>query len=182
MPVTKETIRIWDGTRFAEVDVLGYLVGIDIVHHKVHEGNFYTVSDYDSAVQIVAPKYWHIITPNTAKRIHAVISVISNLAGLVGFFEAPTTSANGTALTARNNDRNSGNTPTVLFYKDPTVTTKGTALLYGRNGANNTKTQIGGITRSNAEFILKQNTKYFVKFTADANNTEAVFVCEFYEV
>ena len=182
MSVTKGTIRIWDGTRFAEVDILGYLVGIDIVHHKVHEGNFYTVSDYDSVVQTVAPKYWHIITPNTAKRIHTLISVISNLAGNIGFFEAPTTSANGTALTAYNNDRNSGNTPTVLFYKDPAVTTDGTLLISSRNGTNNNKTLLGGVSRTNSEFILKQNTKYFVKFTPDANNTEVIFNCEFYEV
>ena len=38
-----EKLRIWDGTYEAEVDKLGYLVGIDILHHKCHEGKDFTI-------------------------------------------------------------------------------------------------------------------------------------------
>jgi len=41
-------------TYTAEVDPLGYLVGIDIVHHKIHEGDLFTYplvdTDVDSGV------------------------------------------------------------------------------------------------------------------------------------
>ena len=100
-------VAISDGAHDAEVDALGYLATIEIEHHKVHEGNFYTATNYDDDVDIASPKYWHIIAPNTTVRIHIKIAIATDTAGLIELYENPTTSANGTEITSYNNDRNS---------------------------------------------------------------------------
>ncbi len=146
---------------------------IDVVHYKVHQGDFYSVSDYDSDVDILSPKYWHIKTPDTSVRFHVSIKVSGSLAGLVDFFENPTLSNDGTSLTPNNNNRNSVKTSSLSFYYDPTVSNDGT---------NQPASKIGGGVRTGSEFILKQNMSYIVKFTPAADNTAVSFTCEFYEV
>lgn len=174
-------IIITDGTYDAEVDPLGYLAQIAIEHHKVHEGVFYTVSDYDNNVLIASPKYWLIRTPNTAVRFHTKINLETDTGSLLEFFENPTLTDDGAALTAYNNDRNSPNTSSLEFYSDPTVTNDGTRLVSARVGAGREK-KLGGVARPQAEFILKQNEEYLVKLTVDANGADVTINIEGYEV
>jgi len=155
---------------------------IPIEHHMVHKGKYFFVTDYDDDVDIAAPKYWHIKTPNTATRIHFVLMISTDLGAIIEFFESPTTTADGTQLTAYNADRNSANTPTSTFYKDPTVSADGTLLQKDRVGTYQPITRIGGHIRNATEFILKQNTAYLVKVIPDADNTKVSLNIEFYEV
>lgn len=178
---TGDKVKITDGTYDAEVDVLGYLVAIEIEHHKVHEGKFYTVSDYDSSVDTASPKYWHIITPDSSARAHIKIQVATDTGGLIEFYENPTTTNNGGALTAFNNDRNSGNSTTFNFYKDPTISSDGTLIEVSRIGAGREK-KIGGMARQPSEIILKQNEQYLIKATPDSNGASVTINIGFYEV
>jgi len=162
----------------------GYLVNILSEHHKIHEGSHYTTVDYDNDVDIATPKYWHIKTPDTAVVPHFVWRVKASLNGLVELFEAPTTSANGTALTSRNNDRNSSNTATTLFYYDPTVTGDGTRIdvdVIGSDGANPVGADGGDMSRD-MEWLLKRNTAYLIKFTAGTDNCRVSLHMSHYEV
>ena len=180
---TNRIERVSDNTAVAGIDsIANTLETIELEHHEVHEGNFYTISDYDNDVDIIAPKYWHLKTPDTVKRIHIKMEVGANGADLVEFFETPTLTGNGTALTPKNNDRNSANATTLLVYYDPTVTADGTRITADLIGTNNNKTIIGGSIRNGAEFILKRNTSYLVKFSPVADNTKATFKAEFYEI
>ena len=175
-------VKISDGTFLATVDSKGFLVGINVAHHRVHSELMYITTDIDTDVDTISPKYWHIVAPDSATRIHLTLMISVDTAGLVEFYEAPTTSANGTEITARNADRNSANTAACKFYFDPTVSADGIALQKDRIGSTNNKTKIGGIARQQVEFILKQNTAYLVKYTPDSNDAKVTFNCESYEV
>ena len=164
----------------AKVDSLGYLIAVRVEHYKVHLGTFYTVTDYDADVDNASPKYWHIITPNTIIRIHIKIAVAVDAPGLIQFYENPTTTGNGTIITAYNNDRNSSNIATCVHYYDPTVSNDGTLIEAFRIGAGG-KQKIGGDARQFAELILKQNEQYLIKFTPDSDNAEVTFNSQFYE-
>ena len=172
-----------DVPKLLEVDSISSVQSvIEYEHHEVHEGNFYTVFDRDSSVDIASPKYWHIITPNTAKRCHIKIKVTADGKALVELFENPTTSDNGTALVAYNNDRNSSNTTTILFFKDPTVNPDGTRIDGGIIGAAGHFTRAGGNVRNPGEWILKQNEQYLVKVTTVSDATDVDVKIEFYEI
>lgn len=174
-------IQITDGTYDAGVDFLGYLVAIEIEHHKVHEEVFYFVSDIDTDVDTAPPKYWHIKTPDSSIRFHVKVNIETDTGGLVELFENPTTTDDGVALTPYNADRNSSNVSSVEFYRDPTVGADGTRLQVARIGAGRDK-KLGGVARPGSEWILKQNEQYLIKITPDADNAEVTINIEGYEV
>jgi hypothetical protein len=175
-------IRVWDGTYYAEVDSLGYLVGIDIGHHKIHEGYGFFCSDADTDVDIAGPKYWRLTTPNSAARIHIKLSVSASNAGKIELFENPTIDAAGDALTEYNCDRNSATSTTLAVFKDTTFTADGTLLSTVFVGSSSGPTRLGGNTRSEFELILKQNEDYALKVTVDNNDTKVAFISEWYEI
>lgn len=156
---------------------------IDLAHHKVHQGEHFTFTDYDADVDAGAGarKVWQITTPNSAKRFHTVISFFTSNAGLFEFNENPTLNVEGTALTAYNNDRNSASTTTLVMKYDTTLTADGTNLTILQLTANS-RTQIGGVGRSDVEWILKANEDYAIIFQADNDDTVVTIVIEFYEV
>ena len=170
------------GVYDADVDLAGSLVNIPIEHHEVHDGKYFTVTDYDNDVDTAAPKYWRITAPNTTTRIHCTIVIYVSAAGLVQFYENPTISGAGTALTAYNNDRNSTNAATATTFKDTTTSGDGTLLEQAYLGTSNNRTKVGGDARQATEFILKQNEDYVVKFTPAANDAQAVVAIEWYEL
>ena len=81
----------------------------------------------------------------------------------VDFFEAPTTTADGTAQTPINRNRPSSEVATMLLYSGPTVTADGTGLfttsMFGTN-----QTANGNATMPQP-FMLKTATKYVFKIT-----------------
>jgi hypothetical protein len=87
----------------------------------------------------------------------------SNRSGItIEFYEAPTTSANGTLETTRNTDRTSSEIATMLVYSNPTVTNDGTLLdtnfIEGSLLA-------GGSIELQLDWKLKSGTKYIFKIT-----------------
>jgi len=169
--------------RLAKLDSLEFPVSIEIEHHKVHEGDFYTLSDRFSGVLIVTPKAWLIRTPNTSMRFHCKMSLQSTSQAHAGFYENPTLFGSGTALTWYNNDRNSPNVTTMQGFKDPTVSggQLGTQLQLFDLAAGLDK-KVGGQARIPSEWILKQNEDYLLYVTVDANNASVSLDVEGYEV
>ena len=176
------SIKITDGTDNLDLDPIHGGVPIEgDEHYHVHRSEFYTVSDFDNSVDTASPKYWHIITPDSAARSHMRIQLATDTGGLVELFENPTTTGNGTSLTAYNNDRNSVNNTTINFYYDPTVSYDGARIEVSRIGAGREK-KFGGMARQNSELILKQNEQYLIKVTPDSNAAEVTINIGFYEV
>jgi len=167
------------GVNFDRVD--GATSVIEVEHHEVHEGNFYTVADNDTDVDILVPKYWHLIAPNTTTRIHLKFAGNADTSGLWEFYENPTTTNDGTGLNELNNDRNSTNTSTLQTFRDPVVGADGTLIWNMRQGATAPPTKSSGTARNGAEWILKQNEQYLIKYTPDSDNAEATIAIEYYE-
>lgn len=161
-----------------DIDTISYAQkSIDIAHARIHTSQHYNLYD-TSAITTGNNKDYHLVTPNTTTRMHCVHSVSTDGKATITFYEGATTSANGTALTIFNNDRNSANTATLAIYEDPTVTGVGTALSVELAGSSQ---KAGGEVRSEGEFILKQNTKYLLRITAGAN-IDQVTQFHWYEV
>jgi len=165
-------------------DKSGAQVLIDFAHHAVHHGFLFTVSDFDTDIDIAAPKYWLFRTPNTNKRIHIIFDVGVSGGVQVDLYESPTITADGTAITPFNNDFNRNDVSVLLVFKDPTVTADGTLKTSTRIGASGpgNSDKVGGNLRPGSEYILKQNTNYILKITSDANDTKATMIAEYYEV
>ncbi|MBU1173048.1 MAG: hypothetical protein KKD44_26090 [Proteobacteria bacterium] len=158
-------------------------INIDLVHHKIHEGKFFSISIIDTDVDTEAPKYLRITAPNTSTRIHFTGQVYVTAASLIEFFEDPTISTAGDALTEYNNNRNSDNPSTATTFEDTTVSNDGTRIDSGRaGGAARPNFRIGGETARRNEWILKQGEDYVLKITPDADNTEVVVSLTWYEV
>ena len=158
------------------------LVTIDLAHHKVHEGEYFTCSDSATINAGAANrKVWRFTTPDSAVRAHFMVVFYSDLAGVLTFAENPTLNAAGSALARLNNDRNSGGVAAVTAFKDTTLTAEGTILNTVIIGTDNPKTQIGGNARFSSEFILKQNEDYTLVFVASNNATTISMVAEWYE-
>lgn len=159
------------------------LCTIHVEHHEIHEGHHFTCQDYDSSVDNASPKYWHLKAPDTSTRCHLVMALSAAGPGVIEFFENPTTTGDGSALTIHNNDRNNSNSAELAIYYDPTVTGDGTRLcvnVIGTNGATPIGGSGGNIKREN-EYILKQNEQYIVKFTPTNDGTATSCCFEFYE-
>lgn len=164
-------------------DISSDFVTIDTEHHNIHDGIHYTIDDYAATVNIATPKNWLFKAPNTSTRIHIFFRGEASQSGLWEFFEAPTTTANGTPLTAQNNDRNSPNAATLSVFKDPTVTVTGTRIFVTVVPATGTnQSRPGGINERRNELILKQGASYLLKFTAGVDATAVTIDVPWYEL
>ena len=146
---------------------------IDYSHNEIHAGDHFCYHDYDSDVDTAWPKYYRITTPNTTKWIHMVMELYSEWIGTWQLFENPTVNAAWTPATLVNNNRNSANTATLVIAPDPTSTADGTQIAIWRTGEGTVwPARWPWVSRSDIEFVLKQNEDYFLKFTPDADNAK----------
>lgn len=172
------------GSRGAQLqqDVSRYLITIDIVHSKIHQGYGFQVGDLTLAVDIALPKKYLIITPDTGDRAHMIFIVETEPGVKFEFFEDTTVTANGTALSIINYKRDSVITSVLQVFKDPTVTADGTQIFLWQSGTTTSAGKVGGNIQHNDEFILKQNTKYQIKITPLSNNTTVFIHFDWYEI
>ena len=114
--------------------------------------------------------FYHLmIVPNTATRIHFSFNIASTGPVTVRFYEAPTTSADGTASPGLNRERNSANASAMTMFHAPTVSADGTLLQEFSLGA--TGGAKAGATESK-DWVLKQNTKYLMKYISGQASNE----------
>ena len=174
--ISKETGGNLESLVAAKETISGGFKSIDIPHARIHLSQHYTASD--AATVNATTKNYLVITPDTTTRCHFTYSIEGDGKATIVFNETGTVSANGTQITAYNNDRNSANAATLLVYKDPTVTGAGTTI---ENDLLGSGKKTGGENRNEEEFILKQNTKYLLRLTTTAN-VDVVVDFHWYEV
>lgn len=151
---------------------------IDYVHHEIHDGHHFNYCDYDiSPLGASAKIEFVFITPNTSVWVHFVFEVFSSTGATIELFAEASDVVGGTAITPRNNNRNSTNTSGVTLLRDPTSITDGTRAAGFLAGAN----RAGGFVERSREFILKQNTTYLIRITSLASSNNISWCGEWYE-
>lgn len=153
---------------------------IDYAHHEIHDGSTFFVKDYMDLTNGQIFNFL-VVTPDTAKWAHILVSFAFELEAHVDVYEGATASNNGTPVTVFNRDRNSLTASTTLLFHTPTVAggAEGTKIAGYKAGS---ARSIGGEARSEAELILKQNTKYLIRVTNDtSNNNWFGYLADWYE-
>lgn len=100
----------------------------------------------------------------------------------VKFYEGTTTSADGTAVSTFNRNRNSTNTPSTVITHTPTVTGVGTLI---HDALIPAPAKDAGLISAavNEEWVLKPSTKYLLRVTNNSGgNVEVVFDVAWYEI
>ena len=131
----------------------------------------YIITDYDSDVDIAGPKYWHIKVPaDVNPSLKAEFSTSGP--GVLELFRTPTTSLDGSSLTAVHYDEKSSVSCNTDFYKDPTRSADGTKIYIRWIGSYDSGLSIahGGIFTINGGYRLKQSTNYLFKYTPVTDN------------
>lgn len=145
--------------------------GVQLSHHKIHEGPFVMSQIVSTNLQIANPKYIllfsrpAVIPPTNTLFIHLIYSVSSSLGITTEFFEDPTFSDKGTPVAAFFNNRNFGVVAPGGQFENPTVISDGTRLYIERIGSTITGGKGGPRNRDEDETILKLNTFYLIKVT-----------------
>ncbi|MDP2755400.1 MAG: hypothetical protein Q8P40_13565 [Nitrospirota bacterium] len=173
------------GQQLQQDPVKKNLITINHSQEAGHAGIKYISSDVVTGLGSGATKQYLIIAPDTATRIHLIYSVEATPGITITFYEAPTKTANGTALAINNRNRNSANTATAAVYKDPTITANGTLLRINEVGSGAAGGKAGGISasdRDEREWILKQNTAYLLNIVTLAASTDIATALQWYEV
>jgi hypothetical protein len=161
------------------VYVDSYAKALGVISHdhlQIHRSVTYTISEQitvdDSGGATPVAYYLLTVPASTYPHLRTISTSSDGGPYTVELFESPTTTANGTAKTAHNNDRNSSNTSGTTVYTGPTVSADGTLL----------ESVLAPSTRGSAgfdsteEWILKASTNYLIKIT---NNTSGAGTSEF---
>jgi len=156
-------VKITDGTTVVGVDPTNESLNAD-PHEEcaLNAGNHYFIRDvYD--FPNTDPVYFMFRTPNTATRINAFVNATAESEFTCQIFEAGTVSADGTPVTAVNNDRDSTNTPELEAYSAPTVTGDGTQIVKFKVGFSKNS----GVNAFNHKIKAKTNTIYLFKLVSE---------------
>ena len=170
---------------------------LDIAHHEIHAGDHYTAAIVDetminSEIILLAFK-----TPDTSKYLHVVFVYYVIVAGNVEILEAGTwTHAQQSTVNIINSNRNAGNTSGALENASQTDFNAGSKLQGSfvalQSLANTTvvwqdwimaggASKGGGFKRGEDEVVLKQDTTYVVRLTADGAANGAFLGLSWYE-
>lgn len=153
------------------------LIVIDTTHHETHKGNHYIVQE---GIQLNdASKEYLIVTPDTTKWGHMIISIEGSQDTLISLVEG-TTKTGGTAMNEINLNRNSANTAEIVITHTPGGVAGSPITLFSCQFGNATlsggRGGLGGVVAERQEFVLKQNTSYLLTVTALSANPNNICV------
>lgn len=146
-------------------------------HHQMHAGNHYFIKTWlINTGDTGTFDEFIFITPDTTKRIHAMVSIFADADATFEIFEGATIEEDGegTPIAGINNDRDSSNTSELLPYASPTIATDGTLIWSARNGGG--KVAIGVGLTSNYEIIAKTNSIYLFRLTKNTSDNTVIDV------
>jgi hypothetical protein len=137
--------------------------------HSASHGAVHAISDVAASVAIVTPKRWRFKAPDDESQPYLRFRVSGSNAIVVEIFEAPTLTANGTALAVRNLNRNEADRAVVEAAYDMTASADGTRVGVARAPAN--VGVVGPGFAMECGMVLKRNTHYQLKVTVTVDAT-----------
>lgn len=138
------------------------IIRVDDIHHKIHSGEFFRAN---AEFTLSLGEVKKALFKTGAKSSHIYGEIVTTGDSTIHFYEAPTTSADGTPVPVVNHNRNSSNTPVSEVYDAPTTSANGVLLDPFILG---TDKKAGGGERQVNEWVLKPNTSYLIVITANA--------------
>ena len=156
----------------AEVDgVANALVTIDTIHNWIHEGVVYTATELDLTLAADASIELLLRVP-AATYVHFGADAAVGSDASVWFFEDPTSTDDGSAVSRINRNRASANTSSLLVFTGPTLTGDGTKLSEGLIPGGSGGNANGGQAVSLMEWILNEGD-YLVRLTNEDGGASA---------
>lgn len=143
-------------------------------HQAIHSGTLFSHNNSHSIAN--GASYDHLLITDSKDCHFRKVSVTATAAPIHAYvYEAPTTSANGSAASVINRNRQSVTANTALLYEGPTVSATGTEIDYlllavaGKEG--------GGSQESFAEeLVLNNATEYLIRVTNNSGSTATVAI------
>jgi len=167
-----------------EADTLtSALVVVDYAHHKIHNGDSFTVSyKTPDASPLADNGVLAIALTTTNKYVHLVFSTSHGGDAEVRFSENPTT-ASPTVLNPVNKNRESAQTPSVYANLIGTVTDEGDLLLENFLPGGTAASSQGVIGELRDEWDLDLNSTYLIQLINRAGTSQpGSMVIEWYHV
>ena len=154
---------------------------IEYEHHEIHEGDHYFYTN-SNVIASAGTQVFLLTTPDTAKWAHMTFVATGSAITQVDLYEAGDR-VGDTAQTARNSNRNSLNAAGLVIHKGVTGagSTDGTLIWTIKSGAATQQSRAATIAQRNNEIILKQNTKYLIRFTSGTADNLTNLQLEWYE-
>jgi len=150
------------------VDAFGSLKVVGRENSAVHESLSFTYSGSATAIPSLGSVRFLGRTGDITSHLWSFSVKVDQAPMTIEFFEAPTVTADGTAQTPRNRNRQSDIVPLMQVFANPTVSADGTLLLadkiFGDQKTVTSETLEG-------EWLLKKNTDYIFKITNNSNQT-----------
>lgn len=161
-----QQVQITDGTIDANVEGSAHgLTCSRAVHYRIEHSNGWISSHLFTSVASSASAYFHIKVGSTMNP-HGNFTVSTEAGVTVEFFENPTLTGDGTALSENCLNRQNPSTADTSCFHTPTVTADGTLLETGLIGTANTGvTDIGDTQTDRGYWVLKKNEDYLIKVT-----------------
>lgn len=159
------------------------LTTLEWSHKKIHDGLMFDVCAEINALANNATQDFLIVAG--AKEVHLAWEIKGDTALRTQFYAGTTVSANGAAMTMPNRKIGSGNTPVAAFYTGPTVTTTGTLKCQARDGSATNTGKVGGLIRSEMEWIIPASTLAMLRVTSLSGASASLnfsLQANFYEV
>lgn len=172
-------------------DIISNLpVIMDYDHHQLHEGESFRWSVLNTAglssgsskdIQLIVPNITGVVSVPTAvqKCPHFRWEIITDSYSTAYLYETPTITVNGASRTPIPMERNGSYTPKLAIHEDPTVTAVGSLIWQGIFTAS--KNSAGSTDGSSAEFVLKNNTTYLLRFTSGTTGCKYLIRMIWYE-
>jgi len=152
-----------DGIRKTLIDTLGAIVGIDLNHKEVHEGEFFTFGFTFLDVADDAFAYLRFLTG--VKNFHLGLEITVEGKALAFLYRGTTFTAPGDAVAVINNNCASSNTALLTAFSEPTPNALGT-LLTPENGellvGGTGPLSVGAQVKSDEERVAGPNTEYLI--------------------
>lgn len=141
------------------------MIGIDYIHHEVHDGNFYYLKDAPDLTGGAGTVYYQMFkTPNTDTEVHARAGFLgAEVEFLVEIYASPTVTSVGTYVTPNAANQRLSMNATLIPYANPVIANDGTRIWQDRIGSG--KNGGVGSTFDIPEIIAKRNTYYLFKIT-----------------
>jgi hypothetical protein len=156
-------------------DPTGGMYVVNELQNAIHREEAFSIQSIGT---IAAGATLNVLGRTGDKEVHFGPFRMSTSKGFMSitFYEAPTTTADGTPITSLNRKRDSLNTATLATFDSPTVTNNGLFLenttIYdtGSTGGGANSSFIQGNSSLDAYWVLKPNTDYLIAF----QNTDVV--------